>query len=298
MEYAAAQLARTQSLFDSSSRAVTKEEREEAVSAAIETKQAYVDAKAAHELAVEGPRQERIGQARALVAKQKALVHQLEDQLEKHTIISRFDGYVTAEHTEIGQWVKEGDPVAEVVALDVVEILAYVTEQNVPHIAVGMNVRIEVPALPEDVFTGTVAFVVPQADLRTRTFPVRIRLNNEITDTGPLISSGMYARVALPTGGKQQALLVPKDALVLGGPQPTVYVVDAIDARQGKAKRVPVELGVASGSLIQVKAPLEPGQMVVVQGNERLMPGQDVAIVRTIPIEDDGSHASPHSPAP
>jgi RND family efflux transporter MFP subunit len=135
------------------------------------------------------------------------------------------------------------------------------------------------------VFTGQVAFVVPQADVRTRTFPVKIRVKNEITDRGPLLSSGMYARVTLPTGEKQQALLVPKDALVLGGPQPMVYVVDTVDARQGKVKSVPVELGVASGHLIQVKGPLEPGKMVVVQGNERLRPGQDVTIVRTISTE-------------
>jgi hypothetical protein len=39
-------------------------------------------------------------------------------------------------------------------------------------------------------------------------------------------------------------------------------------------------LGIADGNLIQVRAQLEPGQLVVVQGNERLRPGQDVQIQR------------------
>lgn len=297
MNYMAARHTRTESLF-TQGRTATKEQADEAASAAVEAEQAYIDAKAAYELAIEGPRQEKIGQARAVVARQQALVHQLADQIEKHTVISRFDGYVTEEHTEVGQWVKKGDPVAEVAALDVVEIVAYVTEQDVPHIAVGMTVRVEIPALADRVFTGQIAFVVPQADVRTRTFPVRIRVQNEITDRGPLLSSGMYARVALPTGEKQQALLVPKDALVLGGPQPLVYIVDAADARQGKARPVPVELGVASGHLIQVKGSLERGTMVVVQGNERLRPGQDVSMVRTIPEKPAESGSSPQNAAP
>jgi hypothetical protein len=77
-----------------------------------------------------------------------------------------------------------------------------------------------------------------------------------------------------------------------------VYVVDAADARQGKVKPVLVELGVASGHLIQVKGPLEPGKMVVVQGNERLRPGQDITIVRTIPTQPTESGSSPQSAAP
>jgi hypothetical protein len=81
------------------------------------------------------------------------------------------------------------------------------------------------------------------------------------------------------------AMLVPKDALVLGGPQPVVFVVDmaAPDAKQGKARPVPVQLGVAEGNMIQVTGGVQPGQMVVVQGNERLRPGQDVQIQRVLP---------------
>ena len=121
---------------------------DEAISSGIEAEQAYLEAKAAHELAVAGPRKEQIAQARAQVAMQQATVDRLKDQLSKHTIISRFDGYVTAEHTEVGQWVKQGDPVADVAALDEVEVVAYVVEQHVPHVRVGMPVNVEVPAIP------------------------------------------------------------------------------------------------------------------------------------------------------
>lgn len=273
---------RWQTLYDTN-RAISEEELDEAISSGIESEQAYLEAKAAYDLAVAGPRKEQIAQARAQVAFQEATVNRLKDQLSKHSIISRFDGYVTAEHTEIGQWVQQGDPVAEVAALDEIEVLTYVVEQHVPHVRVGSQVTVEVPAIPGQTFSGVVAEIVPQADVQARTFPVKIRVKNEIVDQVPLLKSGMYTRVTLPTGGRQVATLVPKDAIVLGGAQPIVFVVEGASAvgETGKVSPVPVKVGVADGGLIQITSPLKPGQLVVVQGNERLQPGQEIAIQRT-----------------
>ena len=283
-KYMKARWDRWQKLYDTN-RAISEEELDEAVSSGIEAEQAYVEAKAAYDLAVAGPRKEVIAQSRAQVAMQEATVERLKDQLTKHTIISRFDGYVTAEHTEVGQWVKQGDPVADVAALDEVEVETYVVEQYVTHIRVGAQVTVEVPAIPGQSFPGIVVEIVPQADVQARTFPVKVRVTNTVVDGVPLLKSGMYARVSLPTGEKQLATLVSKDALVLGGPQPVVYVVQGAtaDGETGKAVPVPVEVGVADGGLIQVTGPVKAGQLVVVQGNERLQPGTDVAIQRTIP---------------
>ena len=283
MTYANARRKRAENLFRDG-RAMSEEERDEMISLAVEAEQAYLEAKAVHQLAVEGPRKEQIAQARAQVAMMQATTDRLKDQLAKHTVIARFSGYVTAEHTEVGQWVARGDPVAEVSALDEVEVVAYVVEQYVPHIRAGMQVSVEVPALAGRNFVGVVSAVVPQADVQARTFPVKVRVKNEVTDGEPLIKSGMYARVMLPTGNKQVANLVSKDALVLGGPQPAVFVVDvaAPNAQQGKARAVPVQLGIADGGWIHVIGGVTPGQLVVVQGNERLRPGQDVQIQRVI----------------
>jgi RND family efflux transporter MFP subunit len=283
-KYMTSRRTRWEKLF-ATNRAISEEELDEAIASGIEAEQALLEAKAAYELAVAGPRKEQIAQARAQVAMQETTVDRLKDQLTKHTIVSRFDGYLTAEHTEVGQWVKQGDPVAEVAALDEVEVTAYVVEQHVPHIRVGMSVMVEVPAVKDRIFSGEVVAIVPQADVQARTFPVKVRVKNETTDGEPLLKSGMYARVMLPTGAKRSALLVSKDAIVLGGPQPIVYVVETADGREGQASPVPVQLGVAEGSLIQVIGPIQPNQLVVVQGNERLtpMPGQAVTIQGTLP---------------
>jgi RND family efflux transporter MFP subunit len=281
--YATTRQARADKLFRQG-QAMSEEERDEMIALAVEAEQAYLDAKAAYELAVLGPRKEQVAQARAMVAVQQATVDRLKDQIKKHTIFSRFPGYVIAEHTEVGQWVKQGDPVAEVAALDEVEVVAQVVEQYVPHLRAGLVVNVQIPAIPGPPLAGVISAVVPQADVQARTFPVKVRVKNQITDEGPLVKSGMYVRVLLPTGAKQQAMLVAKDALVLGGGQPTVFVLDvaAANSKQGKVRPVAVQLGLSEGNMIQVSGGLKAGQLVVVQGNERLRPGQDVQIQRVI----------------
>ena len=282
MDYQQTRRKRLNELFTRN--AVNEDEMQLVVSQSVKAEQMFAEYRAAHKLAVDGPRPERIAQARARVAVQQARVDKLKDQIKKHTIVSPFDGFVVAEHTEVGQWVKQGELVAQVVALHEVEILAHVLENQVPHVKIGMSVHVEVPALPQQLFTGTVVRVVPQADLRSRTFPVKVRVENEISEDGPLLKSGMLARATLPTGAKRRALLVPKDALVLGGPSPVVYVVDTAqgNARTGKARPVPVRTGVADGRLIQVEGELSRGQLVVVRGNERLRPGQEVSVVEEL----------------
>jgi multidrug efflux pump subunit AcrA (membrane-fusion protein) len=79
---------------------------------------------------------------------------------------------------------------------------------------------------------------------------------------------------------------VPKDALVLGGTQPVVYVIDpspgATAAATGTVRPVAVALGAAVEGNVEVRDGLEPGSLVVIRGNERLRPG--VAVAFTMPV--------------
>jgi multidrug efflux pump subunit AcrA (membrane-fusion protein) len=124
---------------------------------------------------------------------------------------------------------------------------------------------------------------VPQADERSRTFPVIVRLTNPEERGEHLLKAGMLARVILGVGQQQVALMVPKDALVLNGPLSSVVVADGGSANlPSTARVVPVELGIAEDDLIQIidrMGTLKPGQSVVVRGNERLRTGQPIQVV-------------------
>lgn len=284
-EYQRARLARTLTLRERGG--VTEQALDEIQSLATASEQKLLEAEANYSLVKAGPREEQIAQARAQVAMQQAVVERFEDQLGKHTIKTRFTGYVVTESTEAGAWVSQGDPIAEIIALDAVEVEAHVPENAISFVRVGAEIRVELSALPDRLFTGKVVAINPQADIRTRTFPVLVRIKNEIVDGVPTLKSGMIARVVLPTGAQRKSMLVPKDALVLGHAEPTVFVVeDATDGATTTVRPITVRLGVADGPLIEAIGELRPGQRVVVLGNETLRAGDRVQIKKTITFGD------------
>lgn len=282
-DFLAARRDRLQSIYERRG-AITEDELQEARANAAEAEQVHLEAAAALDLAVAGPRKEVIAQARAQVQIQQAVVEKLKDQRKKYTVTSKFDGYVVSKQTEVGAWLNQGDPVAEVVSVDRVDVDVQVGEQSLPFISPGNKVQAVFPAIPKRVFEGTVLATVPQGNLRTRTFPVKVRVVNEITDAGPVLKPGMYARVTLPTGGAVRAVMAPKDGVIHGGVTPMLYAVDGSTAvgKSAAVRPVPVELGVAEGGLIQVTGQLQQGDLVIVQGNERLRPGQEVTITNII----------------
>ena len=78
----------------------------------------------------------------------------------------------------------------------------------------------------------------------------------------------MFASATLAVDEPRPGLLVPKDAIVLGGMVPVMVWV--VDPESSTAKMVPVQLGVAVDDRIQVIGPLQPGMQVVTVGNERI----------------------------
>lgn len=285
-ELAKANFVRAQQLHESGT--ITRSQLDAAESANKVAFETHEERQAALKLLNDGARQEVRDQATARIEMQKAVVERLADQISKYTVKSRFAGYVVTEHTEIGAWVKRGDPVAEVVALDLVDVEAHVLDQQVVHVRIGMPVRVEVPALNNPALPGRVEHIVPQADVRTRTFPVHVRVENVINDDGPMLKAGMLARVFLPTGPTEKALLIPKDAIVLGGRRPLVYVVDRESPSQpvGTVRPVPVELGVAVGKAFAITGEgITKGVEVVVRGNERLRPNQPVSVTSEVEVD-------------
>jgi RND family efflux transporter MFP subunit len=238
--------------------------------------------RAALALAIAGPRIDQIAPAAAAAAVQEAQVQRIDDQLAKHTIRSPFDGWVIERFAEEGQWVARGGLVARIAELDKVEIEVQVPESSIASLARGVDVRLELDAAPHQTWIGHVERVVPQADLLSRSFPVKVSLENRIVDGQPTLRGGMLARAWLPVGRTGLATVVPKDALVLGGTGALVYVIDAAGATPagvattGTVRPVQVSLGATIEGSVEVRGGLEPGQLVVIRGNERLRPGMAV----------------------
>ena len=279
-DYMQQKMQRTKALFERN--AVSEDQMQDDVSKTLAAAQALVAAQAAEELIVAGPRPERIAQAEAREAVAQEEVNRLRDLLVKHTIIAPFDGYVVREHTEVGQWIRSGELVAEVEDLSEVELEAQVLESYLDHVRLGTEARIEIPAVPGRLLVAQVTAVVPHGDERSRNFPVRLRLKNQFDAAGnPVVKSGMFARIWLPTEHRDRVLMVPQDALVLGGASPLVYaaVPDRADPQKTTVAPLPVQIGTVFGGYVEASGALEPGMPLVIEGNERLRPGQEVRVV-------------------
>ena len=90
---------------------------------------------------------------------------------------------------------------------------------------------------------------------------------------GRRVAAGMLVRVTLTLSGGDEALLIPKDAVVRQAQHAMVFVVD-----NDTVRAVTVRTGRAMGSRVEVQGELGEGDSVVVRGNERLTPGQRVTV--------------------
>lgn len=289
---AKAMFERQQALFAKGS--TSAEAIDSARAKAQETDAMFVEAQAARRLIFDGAREQKIRQLEGKIESQKEQVNLIEDRLKKYTIRAYFTGYVTAEYTEVGHWIRDGESVVEMAEIDEVDIRVNVNEDAIADLEVGHDVRVEVNATKRKSFVGKIQAIVPQADVRSRSFPVLVRVQNPRRESAlgskdapnavtHDLKSGMLARAILPVGRPKQSLMVSKDSVVLGGRAPILFVISpgTEGPDLGTVRPVPVELGIADEGEIQVtpvspEAPLRPGDLVVVEGNERLRPGQAV----------------------
>jgi RND family efflux transporter MFP subunit len=195
-----------------------------------------------------------------------AEVKRLKLELERKVIRVPFDGIVIKRLVDRGEWLQPGSAVATVARDDMVDVVVEIPETIAQNIRIGMDVKVKASGKET---RGKVFALIPQGDIPTRTFPIKVRMNNTLS-----LVEGMEARVSLPTMEKKRSLLVLRDALITLYGQPVVFVV--IDS---KAKMIPVKVIGYQGTTAGIEGNgLVEGMRVVVKGNERLTDGQPVTI--------------------
>lgn len=213
--------------------------------------------------------------ARADVDLARARAARAEQDLRSLRIFAPFPAVVAAIHSDVGSYVQRGDAILDLKRVDWIIALCTVNERDLRFVQEGGSVRVTLPAYPGRLFDGLIWKIVPDALVGSRSFPVKILLQNTQIE----LKSGMSARVEF-VRRVEDALLVPKDAVVYDGEQPTVWI-----AREGKAERRAVELGAAFGDRWHVREGLGVEDAVIVTGNEFLEPDASVEIGE-LPSED------------
>jgi RND family efflux transporter MFP subunit len=189
-------------------------------------------------------------------------------QLERSSITAPFSGVVIEVDTIPGAFIQAGTPVVRLLDTDAFEVTAGVPARYVAYLEQGQQMQAVTETGAE--LSLTLRAILPLEDTSTRTRSVRFAAPG--LGALPNVAVGQSLTVQVPVGAARDVLSVPKDALVQARGGWSVFV-----AEQDKAQPRPVTLGVPLGDRYEVLDGLQEGDLVVVRGNERLRPGQDIA---------------------
>jgi HlyD family secretion protein len=235
-----------------------------------------------------GPRIEKINQEKASLVAAEARIKIIEDQIDRAGILAPFDGFVIKKETEVGQWLEKGDPGLTMIVINPAKI-----EVNLPQFyfdriqnKASATVILESRDLNQaDLkLQGEVVEKIYSGDQTSRTFPIRIKVDNPNAE----IAMGMSVQVELRPAKKQpNRFYVPKDALVRTPNDVFIWVIRSKNGNDLTAEKVQVEPGRRVNSMVAITAKnsdvFKIGDKVVVQGNERLRPNSKVSIIQSTP---------------
>lgn len=176
-------------------------------------------------------------------------------------------GVVTARNVDPGELASPSVPVLTIVNIDTVFVETTASEEQINRLKPGQEVTVRVKAAGDKSFKGTIATVSPAADLRTRAYPVKVRIDNP----NGLLKPGMFATIDLGSSG--ETLMIPRDAVVFRDAKRIVFVVEGDRARMRE-----VAAGESDGKNIAITSGLKEGEKVVVSGQTVLTDGAKILV--------------------
>jgi len=199
--------------------------------------------------------------------------------IAKKAIRAPFSGRLGIRLVNLGQILKEGEPIVSLQAMDPIFVNFMLPQQELAHIQTGLPVRITSDALPGQTVAGRITAINPQADSATRNVRVQATAANKDERLRP----GMFATVAVVLPGKNQVLAIPATAVLPAPYGDSVFVVEERkEEKAGKpgpaVRQQFVRLGERRGDFVAVASGLEEGATVVSTGVFKLRNGQSVVI--------------------
>lgn len=217
--------------------------------------------------------QQALDEARANLDVVRARMREVRVGLDRAVIRAPFTALAGLRKVSPGAYVKKGDDIVELAAIDQLNLDVRVPEIYLPLVKIGQPVSVTVDALPGETFNGKVYAMEPVVDLATRGALVRARIPNSNGKLKP----GMFARVSADLGNRPNAVVVPEQAILPKGGKTFTYKVV-----EGHAMLTPVQLGRRTSGQVEVLSGLKKGDTIVVDGLLKLKPGAPVAPVEVV----------------
>ncbi len=203
--------------------------------------------------------------ARSNMASSRARLSQAKERLKRTRIVAPFDGVVSERLLQEGEWANNGSTVVRLVSASNLEIQTHIPASSLRFVAIGSPISYMHGSKSG---VGKVRALVPIGGDTSRLYELRITADDESLVAGKLL------RVSIPTEHEREAILVPRDALVLRREGVYVYRVN----ENSIAERIQVETGIADLNRIEVIGGIQTDDLVVTRGGENLRPGMTVTV--------------------
>lgn len=190
-------------------------------------------------------------------------------ELSYTNIVAPISGVVAQRIVKPGNLIALNAPVFRIVNNSHLEGVINAPEREMARLKAGLPLRMVVDAVPGKVFVGKVDRVAPVMDSASGTFRVVCAFKN-----APELRPGMFGRIEVVYDQRQDALTVPRIALLEDEGEPAVYVV-----KDKQAHRTPVKLGYTTGEYAEIRAGLKDGDRVVTAGKVAIRDGTEVEVI-------------------
>jgi RND family efflux transporter MFP subunit len=217
---------------------------------------------------------EEVEQAQTDFDMAKAKRDELDAMIAYTTIRVPFDGVVTARHVHPGALIQAGtttqaqaSAIVTVVDLSRLRVTVMVPESDVAWISRQTAVRMTLDARPNEIYAGTVTRYATALDPKSRTMPTEIEIGNP----KELLYPGMYAHITLTLESLTNRITVPRQAMRADAGTPHVLIVE-----DSRVKVAPIRAGYQDATVVEVLDGLNGTEQVIVQGQNRVRPGDRV----------------------
>jgi len=208
-------------------------------------------------------------------------------------------GIVTNRRVAVGDHLKEGAPLFDLMNLGKVWVLFDAYERDLANIKVGDQVEFTAASIPNKTFKTRITFIDPMLNPATRTASVRTEVSNRSGQLKPeMFVEGVVQQKASTTRTKKTDLTIPKSAVLWTGKRSVVYV-KVPDSEIPSFQFREVELGVSVGNSYQISKGLEAGEEVVTYGSFTIdaaaqLNNQASMMNKNVHIKKDKSDAVPN----
>jgi RND family efflux transporter MFP subunit len=221
--------------------------------------------------------QAKMVQAEKQIEVVQARIALLDRRLADSIITAPFDAALVKLHTELGQWLDVGDPVADIVSIGKIDAWLDIPESlTIARPVDHLNIEIAITALNQR-FVLASPRMIQDINPQTRTFSLIATLDDQKAQLKP----GLSVTGWIPTGKKQDYVTISNDAINRSQAGAFVFIAQRNpDAPAAVAVPQPVKLLFHAGDRVAIEtSSVKAGDLLIVEGNERLMPGMPVMFI-------------------